>query len=256
MAVQRSYGWRKDRRDTRDFKFCAKPEFAAHVPQHLNMAPMMAPVYDQGRLGSCTGNAIAAAYEFDLVIQKVPHIFRPSRLYIYFNEREMEGTVNDDAGAEIRDGIKTLSNNGVCPEIMWPYSDDGIKFKQRPTPDCYAFGEQHQALIYRSVPQNLAQIQSALALGFPVVFGFNVYDAFEGQQVATTGVLNMPTSGEAEQGGHAVLCCGYDNAMNRFIVRNSWGTDWGQKGYFSMPYDYMLNPSLANDFWTIRRVQA
>ena len=85
------------------------------------------------------------------------------------------------------------------------------------------------------------------------MFGFTVYEAFESQQVAQTGVLNMPQPGERSMGGHAVMAAGYDDAQKRFIVRNSWGTGWGQNGYFTMPYDYLTSRNLSDDFWTIRR---
>ena len=103
--------------------------------------------------------------------------------------------------------------------------------------------------------RDLAQMKGCLAAGYPFVFGFTVYDAFESGVVAKTGVLNMPTSAEQVVGGHAVLCVGYDDAAQRFIVRNSWGAKWGQKGYFTMPYAYMITRGLASDFWTIRVVE-
>lgn len=96
-------------------------------------------------------------------------------------------------------------------------------------------------------------MRSCLADGFPFVFGFTVYESFESQQVAKSGVVSMPKPTERALGGHAVLGVGYNDAKKTFIVRNSWGDDWGQKGYFIMPYKYLSDRNLADDFWTIRR---
>jgi C1A family cysteine protease len=98
-------------------------------------------------------------------------------------------------------------------------------------------------------------MRTCLADGFPFVFGFTVYENFESRQVARTGVLNMPQQAERVVGGHAVMAVGYIDAAKRFIVRNSWGTAWGKKGYFSMPFDYLVDSDLAADFWTIRLVE-
>jgi C1A family cysteine protease len=94
-----------------------------------------------------------------------------------------------------------------------------------------------------------------MADGFPFVFGFTVYDSFESDQVAKTGILNMPKPDEPEVGGHAVMGVGYDDAKKRLLVRNSWGADWGMKGYFTMPYDYVASRDLSDDFWTIRKAE-
>jgi C1A family cysteine protease len=222
-------------------------------------------VYDQGQIGSCTANAIAGAIEFDVKKQGKPD-FMPSRLFIYYNERAMEHTVATDSGAQIRDGVKSVNKLGVCPEPEWPYIatpadpntnvwPPGAKPAQKPTPNCYTDALQHQALNYQSVSRDLAQFRGCLADGYPFVLGFTVYSAFESASVAQTGVLNMPASSEQVLGGHAVLAVGYDDTAQRFIVRNSWGTSWGMKGYFTMPYAYLLSQNLSSDFWTIRVVE-
>jgi C1A family cysteine protease len=97
-------------------------------------------------------------------------------------------------------------------------------------------------------------MKGCLASGYPFVFGFTVYTSFEGQQVAKTGIVPMPASDEKSVGGHAVMAVGYDDASREFLVRNSWGTDWGLNGYFKMPYSYLTTAKLASDFWTIRGV--
>jgi C1A family cysteine protease len=173
-----------------------------------------------------------------------------SRLFVYYNERVMEGTVRQDAGASIRDGIKTLVQKGVCTEALWPY--DISKYKVKPTAECFYNGATRKVVTYSRI-ETLLDMQNCLAAGFPFVFGFSVYDSFESATVAQTGIVNLPAKGEKLLGGHAVLCVGYDNATQRFLVRNSWGTGWGQQGYFTMPYAYLTNRNLSDDFWTIRK---
>jgi len=208
-------------------------------------------VYDQGQLGSCTANAIAAALEFDQTKEK-QQVFMPSRLFIYYNERDMEGTVNEDSGAQIRDGIKSVAQQGDCPETLWPY--DITKFAVKPPAQCYQQALKFKALQYQRLSQILNQLKGCLASGYPFVFGFTVYSSFESKQVAQTGHAPMPSPSEASVGGHAVMAVGYDDSQNWFIVRNSWGIGWGMQGYFTLPYAYLLERNLANDFWTIRIV--
>jgi C1A family cysteine protease len=162
----------------------------------------------------------------------------------------IEGTVKSDSGAMIRDGIKTLKKQGVCSEIKWPYVIS--KFAVKPKSACYKEALNHQITSYHRI-LTLNEMRACLAEEFPFVFGFTVYESFESQEVARTGIVNMPQPNEGTLGGHAVLAVGYDDSEKRFIVRNSWGTDWGQKGYFTIPYDYVADRNLSDDFWTIRK---
>ncbi len=107
---------------------------------------------------------------------------------------------------------------------------------------------------YLSVPVDLVQMKACLAAGFPFIVGFTVYESFESDQVASSGHVPMPGPDEAVIGGHAVLCLGYDNASQVFICQNSWGTGWGMQGFFTMPYAYLTDQNLADDFWSIRLV--
>jgi C1A family cysteine protease len=250
-SIQR-YGWVPDLPDARDFLFSAPDAVITNLPTKVDLRSKCPRVYDQGQLGSCTANAIAGAYEFDQVKERQKD-FMPSRLFIYFNERTMEGTIDVDAGAMIRDGIKSVAKLGVCTENSWPY--DIAAFRDQPGAACYKEALGHQAVVYRSVSQQLNQMQACLATGTPIVFGFSVYESFESEQVARTGVLEMPAPREKQVGGHAVVAVGYDNPSQRFLVRNSWGTSWGQKGYYTMPYGYVTNSQLAQDFWAIYAVE-
>ncbi|HEY2766110.1 MAG TPA: C1 family peptidase [Pseudonocardiaceae bacterium] len=257
------YGWVRDLPDGRDHVYAAPRIAMAALPPRTDLRAHCPVVYDQQKIGSCTANAIAGAFEFDLMKQKLADLM-PSRLFIYYNERAMEGNVGNDSGAQIRDGVKSVAKLGVCPEKEWPYDgsppDDNGNWAaddragQKPPGSCYAQALNHRATTYQRVPQSLDQMRGCLAAGYPFIFGFTVYDSFEGHQVATTGVVPMPQPGESVLGGHAVLAVGYDDATQCFTVRNSWGSGWGQEGYFTMPYAYLADSGLASDFWTIRIV--
>lgn len=246
------YGWNPDMPDGRDLMYAAPPEVVSQLPPKVDLRPQCPEVYDQGQLGSCTANAIGAALEFDQLRQKET-ASTPSRLFIYYNERVMEGSVDSDSGAQIRDGVKSVNQQGAPPETDWQY--DIAKFRDKPPQQAYDDASQHLAIQYQRLTQILAQLKGCLASGFPFVFGFVVYEGFESQEVASTGEGQLPQAGEKQLGGHAVLAVGYDEDQQRFIVRNSWGPHWGMQGYFTLPYPYLLQGTLSSDFWTIRSVE-
>jgi len=256
------YGWKPDLPDQRDYSYAVSADVMQNISGSVDLRAQCPQVYDQGHIGSCTANAIAAALEFDMMKQGLPS-FTPSRLFIYYNERSMEGTVGSDSGAYIRDGIKSVASQGDCPESEWTYDGTaalpggvfptGAKATVEPSPQCYTDAIRHTAMNYQSIDQNLADMKGCLASGYPFVFGFTVYPSFESDDVAHTGVVPMPGN-EQTIGGHAVLAVGYDDNKNMFIIRNSWGAVWGIGGYCYMPYAYLLDNNLADDFWTIRLV--
>ena len=227
------------------------------LPGKVDLRPTCSPVFDQGKIGSCTGNALAGALEF-LELSELKaggsEVFTKgkflhfSRLFIYFNERDLEGTPDQDSGAQLRDGIKTLNHFGACRESLWKYSPSLVFSK--PSAQAYADAKGHAITSYLRL-QTLAEMKQCLADGFPFVFGFTVYESFETPDVARTGVMPLPAAGERVLGGHAVMAVGYDDSSKRLIVRNSWGPKWGESGYFTMPYAY-IEKKLAQDFWTVR----
>ena len=246
MKHVQSYGWIPDRPDHRDFLYSAiAPK--VKLSSKIDLRMQDSPIENQGHLGSCTANALAGNLQF---LEKASgQIYKDfSRLYIYYNERALEGTINFDSGAMIRDGIKVLAKFGACFESSWPY--DISKFTRKPTAACYKEGLKHRITSYHRL-QTLGDMQNCLAEGFPFVFGFTVYESFESLKVAQTGTVPMPKKSERAVGGHAVMAAGYDQKQKRFLVRNSWGPQWGQGGYFTMPYAYV--ETLASDFWTIRQ---
>jgi hypothetical protein len=175
---------------------------------------------------------------------------RSSRLFSYHATREIEHTVNEDSGASIRDTIKAGAKFGVVDEKHWPY--DVSKFAVKPPASCYAEGKKHVVTSYHAIADgDLATMKATLAGGLPICFGFTVYASFMSQAVAKTGIVPMPAPGEQVEGGHAVLMVGYSDARQAFLVRNSWGDKWGQKGYFWLPFAYVSDPDLASDFWVV-----
>ena len=247
----KKYGWRPDKLDYRDHTDRI-PKFINHS-HSIDLRDKCPGIYNQGELGSCTANAIAAAYEFDEIKQNENLLFIPSRLFIYYNEREKENSVDIDSGAEIRDGIKSINKIGVCPETLWPY--DISKFTVKPPPSCYDQAKKHQSVKYHRLNNSLDILKSCLEAGLPFVFGFAVYESFESEEVAKTGKMTMPNKNESLLGGHAVMAVGYNDDDRCFIIRNSWGIEWGDKGYFYMPYDFITSKKLCSDFWVIEIIR-
>jgi C1A family cysteine protease len=246
----RGYGWVPDLPDHRDRLYAVVRRVPRKLPRSVDLRAECSPVEDQGSLGSCTGNALAGAVEFLERKEGAPRLVDVSRLFIYYNERAIEHTVSEDSGAMIRDGIKTLVKQGVCGESKWPYVI--ARFAKKPPASCYVEAREHQVTAYARL-EALDEMRTCLADGYPFVFGFTVYESFESAAVAKSGLATMPRPRERMLGGHAVLAVGYDDAEKRFLVRNSWGTGWGMKGYFTMPYAYLADRNLSDDFWTIRR---
>jgi C1A family cysteine protease len=214
----------------------------------------MPDVYTQGNLGSCTAQAISGVFEFDIRRQKCSEYFTPSRLFIYYNERVIQGTVEEDSGASLRDGIKVVHKIGVPTEKDYPY--DISRFQVEPSMSVYINAQKHKSIKYKRVPQNNS-ILSALVLGYPLAFGMSVYEYFETPEFQKSGILKVPRKDERHLGGHAAVLCGYRTAENgciQFLVRNSWGSSWCLDGHFWMEYAYVMDPNLCADFWTIEKV--
>jgi len=201
------FGWKPDLPDARDHLFAAPPR-TAPLPPSADLRAGMPPVYDQGQLGSCTGNATAAAMQFNRIKQDVAGAkLVPSRLFIYYGEREIERTVDQDAGAQIRDGIKTLAKHGACFEsgdASWPY--DIAKFAEKPPQACFDAAKLDKAVQYQRVNNaDINQIKACLADGYPIVFGFTVYPSFESEDVAKHGFVPMPGKHESVLGGQIAM---------------------------------------------------
>lgn len=246
-------GWIPDTPDHRDL-YLALPPLTTSLPTKVDLREHDLPVFNQGRLGSCTGNAVAGAYAHNLKKQGKT-VFTPSRLFIYYNARKYINTTDRDSGAVIRDAVKSVNVKGVCTETNWIY--DISKFKNKPLRSCYKEAKDHQSITYSRLHRSIDSFKQCISEGLPFVFGFTVYDSFYSKDVAKTGMMTWPTPTEKSHGGHAVMAVGYDDSLEggRFIIRNSWGSEWGDKGYFYMPYDFIVNSNLTADFWVIETVE-
>lgn len=261
----RKFGWVRDPYDARDHRYIPSPvqleKLRGILPPKVDLRENAKnlSVYFQGTLGSCTANASCFAYHYMEMKLGNQCIFSPSRLFLYYNTRALKGDVATDSGASIRMTMKSVSNTGVCTESLWPY--DTSKFAVKPTDKCYTQSTLCKVTEYVSVPQILADIKNVLVEGYPIVFGFDVYEGFD-IKAGLTGKMPIPNPAtEKLVGGHAVCLVGYDDEFQfspelkgAFIVRNSWGSLWGDAGHFYMPYCVATNSQLADNFWFIKTV--
>lgn len=255
------YGYRKDTYDERDLHklYTVHHSISNNIIKVVDLRDKCPSVYNQGQLGSCTANAICGNYSYIYMqeqnLNKEQEEFF-SRLFVYWNERELEGTPNEDSGASLRDGIKVIAKLGVPLEKFWPYDID--KFAEKPSDEAFKMALKHVAIKYHRLSKTKNQLKQCLANGDPFVFGFVVYESFESEETAKTGVMTMPTTNDKVIGGHAVMCVGYDDTKGVWIIRNSWDTTWGDQGYFYMPDEFLFgkseDPSIGEytqDFWCI-----
>ena len=256
IAQKRVYGWHPGLPDPHAPLYAAESETLQNLPTSVDQrqTKKMPAIDDQKNLGACTGFALIAVLQIDELNQQQPPIadpFHPSPLFVYYNERKIQHTIPVDSGSTISIGIRSISTTGYCPESLWPYNPS--LFAQQPPLECYQSAKVHKALKSQRIT-SMIQMKAFLASGLPVAFGFTVYQSFESQAVASTGIVPMPQAGEAILGGHAVACIGYDDSKQWFIVRNSWSASWGDQGHFYLPYGYVLG-GYASDFWVVQVVE-
>lgn len=219
---------------------------AAVIKPASDLTPLMPPIQNQGNLGSCTGNGVARILDYAHRL-KTGKFYTPSRLFIYYNERAMEGTINEDSGAMIADGILSVNKLGAASERCWPY--DITKFNKKPKSDCYKSALNKQALkFYKLDNGDGTSIRKALSMGFPVVFGCYVYNAIYDVNAAKY-VVPMPAGKPI--GGHCMVITGHDDSTQLYTVDNSWGTEWGRGGRCAFQYAYIHNRRITDDAWVI-----
>lgn len=253
--VKRKFGWKPDLPDKRDFyyKKLARKEKLQILPKKIDHreSKLLPPVYDQTTTSSCTAQGIAGSIHYVRLKQKLSEI-NPSRLFIYWCERDAEGDTQQDDGAIIRDGIKAVNKVGYCKEELWPF-DPNILLK-KPDQKCYDDAKRHKSLSYYRIDNTkIRDLKNCLAQGYPIVFGSTLYASFQDADT-NGGIVPMPKKDEDILGGHCMVLIGYDDDKKVFIIRNSWGDSVGDKGYYYMPFDYITDDDLSNDFWTIRSV--
>jgi len=261
--MNRTYGWIKQKLDKRDVKYSIENLLPIKtVYLNPDSGYLLPPIWDQLALGACTSFGWAFLVMFDLLNKKFQEIpasgYSPSQLFIYWFERVLRGTTGQDSGAEIRDGAKAINQHGCCSSALWPYNVN--TFTTPPSPNMLSNALNYVSVQYKSLDNtNKQQIVDALQRGFPVVFGTSVYESFESQEVASSGIVPYPdVNNEKYLGGHCMAIVGYHEGIgddDTFIVRNSWGTDWGKGGYCRIPTRYLCDADLASDFWILELVK-
>ena len=237
--MEYSLKYKLQKPDTRDFVYTGKLTTVSN-----NIELKMPIIYDQLQLGSCVSNAVALCVYYFLKIN-------PSRLYIYFNGRAIGGhNLKQDTGLSVRDGCKSVAKYFITNETNWPYNIN--EFTTLPNFSSYNSAITFKNMVYNAVKQDINSIKSCLSAGLPILIGIAIYSSFLTQSVANTGIIPMPnTNIEKIQGYHCVTVIGYDDIKKVFKCANSWGKNWGDKGYFYLPYNYIININLAFDFWCI-----
>jgi C1A family cysteine protease len=233
--------------DHRDFLMVAPR--AAKVPEDA-LLPHVPPIKDQGDEGSCTGFSLTSAREAEWLRKGNAYLpFAPA--FVYYEERRIERTIGQDAGATIRDGLKVLNKEGVCPEHTMPYRAG--RYADAPPAGATAAAAPYKIASYHRLI-SLVSVQATIVAKQPVVLGIAVYPSFEA--VGRDGLVPMPAKDEAPLGGHAILVVGYrkDPAApggGRFILNNSWGTREGKEGQYFLPYAYVHNADYTFEKWTL-----
>jgi C1A family cysteine protease len=247
------FGYWPDLIDHNDdgYAYAAAPEMlAAPLPEVISLRSGFPGVYDQGRLGSCVFNGLTMMYRYTLIKEGLADLLL-SRLFPYYNTRAIEHTVVVDVGASPRDALKTYTHKGDCLETEWPY--DVSRFAVKPPMTCYNDALHHKLISYHRIYKwngLIQNIRACLAEGYPVGFGIPVFESFPENG---SGDIPLPQPGEQQMGGHFMVIGGEDHPVNISNVLNSWGPDWGDGGWGTIPDTYL--EKFGMDFWTIRLVR-
>lgn len=227
------------------------------LPKKVDLRNYMTEIEVQEETNSCVANAVAGAYEYLLKRHLGEDYYDVSRLYVYYNARYLEEEEDEveDEGCYIRLAIESLKEYGICSEDTWPFDEDRVN--EEPSEDAYEEGESFLVEDVEYIPTDLNTWKTCLAEGNPIIFGIMLYNSFDQQR--KKGLVPFPSKKEQSReshAGHAMLCVGYSDPDQVFIVRNSWGSDWGDNGYCYIPYRYILNEKYNfGDSWIIRRLE-
>ena len=251
ILIRNNYGWVRDLPDQRDQNIQIPNVSLLRRSVDLRDTNNLPPVYNQGEISSNVVNIICTVFEYEYKRQFNKDI-KPSRRFLYYNQRVISNNL-DDNGGSIRDAIKVINKLGVCEEKLCPYVKQQINVK--PSIESYIDAQKYKGIKYKKIDQKLETIKCSLNLHYPVIFGYSIYESFDNEEgVETTGIMNTPKNIEKMIGGHVGLVCGYNDQTNLFLILNCWGEDWGDNGYFWMPYSYLISPN-CSDFWIIEKIK-
>jgi C1A family cysteine protease len=241
-------GYLPDPEDSRDYQYSSGRFQKGKLPPKVDLREYMTEVEQQGELNSCTANAMAGAYEY-LAMRELGESGQVSRLFVYYNARAINDRTDQDKGTYLRNCIKVLRKYGTCRESTWPYEPE--KVFEEPHETAYEEASNYLLKEARRVNIDLFEMKHCLAEGYPFAFGMRLYSGFK-KAGRNGGKVSLPDpDSEKSLGGHAMLCVGYSETDKVFLVRNSWGKEWGDEGYCYIPYDYMTNPEFTADCWMV-----
>lgn len=218
------------------------------LPASVDLRPDCSPVENQGRVGSCTANAVVGSLEYWQISEGSSYTDL-SRLFVYYNARRFSDREQVDTGTSMDHVMAALLGYGACAEPIWPYDHD--RWNMKPPEHVYASAVRFPELHYARVSPGMER-QYVLAAGFPIIFGMGVPEILMMKIGAETGYMPRPETGfEAPKGAHAMLIVGYDDARRVWIVRNSWGSAWGDQGYVYIDYDVLDHYAFKDGYWTV-----
>lgn len=244
------YGWNRDIPDIRD-KYYKQTIKNNIINDNIDLRYHCPKIYNQKELGSCVANSVIFLFEFNEILHDDKYAFDPSILFVYYNERKKQNTINYDSGSSIRNCIKMINKIGVCDNKLWDYNIS--EFNKKPPRLCYSESKIYKLIEYYRINQNINDLKSCLNEGYPFIVGISIYQSFEHENFNKTKIIPLPNKNEKLLGGHVISIVGYDDNYG-FIMRNSWGSEWGISGYSYIPYNYICDSNLAGDIWTIRRI--
>jgi len=264
----KKYGWIPDLPDFRDIYYVKKLA-PKDYPKQIDLRYNCPNIYNQNDLKCCTSHCIICLIEYNekkYTIREVNlrkriikikeetnstklNIFTPSRLFMYYNERKNNGTLDYDSGGSLRNAIKIVKNIGLCNENIWNY--DTSKYKDIPHNKCFDEVKKYKSIKYYRLKHIIIDMKSCLLEGYPFAIGISIYESFNDAHINKTGIVPIPKNNEKLLGGHSVIVVGYNDNYG-FLIRNSWGENWGLNGYCYIPFDYISDSNLTQDLWTIR----
>ena len=236
--------------DTKEIDLEDEYKPLASVPSSVDLRDQFTAVKDQGEMGACSAFSLVGIFEYILKKNQQPDVDL-SEQFVYFNARNSKGNSNRDSGTSLYDVIQTLKKDGVCLEQYFPYNPDNVA--QEPPVEAYDDAKNRTLIKAKRVLVNLHDIKSAVCEGYPVAVSFKIFDSFH----PCKGFIRIPTESEIlneKSGNHVMVICGYDDENHFFVVRNSWGYDFGDKGYCYIPYGYIENEDLINSACIITEI--